>query len=43
LRAQPPEKVAAIRAAVVRELRTYEKDGVIQVPMPAILTSAQKA
>ncbi len=43
LRAQPSEKRAAIRVAVVRELRTYEKDGVIELPMPAILTSAQKA
>ena len=42
LRAQSPETIAAIRAAVVRELRTYEQDGVIHLPMPAILFSAQK-
>ena len=42
LRAQPPDRAAAIREAVLRELRTYERDGVIELPMPAILTSAQK-
>jgi hypothetical protein len=42
LRAQPPDRAAAIREAVLRELRTYEQDGVILLPMPAILISAQK-
>jgi SAM-dependent methyltransferase len=43
LRAQAASVQAAIRSAVVRELRTYEKNGSIELPMPAVLTSAQKA
>ena len=43
LRAQPPDRAAAIREAVLRELRTHERDGVIELPMPAILISSQKA
>lgn len=42
LRAQPPDRATAIREAVLRELRTYERDGVIELPMPANLISAQK-
>ena len=42
LRAQPPERVAEIRAALVRELHTFERAGVIELPTPAVLTSAQK-
>ena len=42
LRAQPPDRAAVIREAVLRELRTYEKDGVIELPMPAVLSSAVK-
>ena len=43
LRAQPTEALAAVRSALLSALRSHEVDGVIQVPMPARLISAQKA
>ena len=42
LRAQSSEALNAIRAAVIKAASAYEKDGVVEIPMPAILTSAQK-
>ena len=42
LRAQSSEALTAIRAAVIKAASTYEKDSVVEIPMPAILTSAQK-
>jgi SAM-dependent methyltransferase len=42
LRAQPPETLAAIRTAVRDALRAFEADGVVEMPMPAILVAAQK-
>lgn len=44
LRAQSCEALNAIRAAVIKAASAYEyeKDGVVEIPMPAILTSAQK-
>jgi hypothetical protein len=32
----------AIRAAMRNAARAYEKDGVIELPMPAVLASATK-
>jgi SAM-dependent methyltransferase len=43
LRAQAPDNVVAIREAVLRELRSYQRDGVISLPMPAILIAAQRS
>ena len=42
LRAQSRVALNRIRAAVIKAASTYEKDGVVEIPMPAILTSAQK-
>jgi SAM-dependent methyltransferase len=42
LRAQSPQALAAIRAAVREALRVFEKDGVVEIPNPAILVAAQK-
>jgi SAM-dependent methyltransferase len=42
LRAQPPEALAAVRAAVRQATREYARDGVVEVPMPAVLASASK-
>jgi SAM-dependent methyltransferase len=42
LRAQPPEALAAIRAAVRDALRACVRDGITEVPMPAVLLAAQK-
>lgn len=43
LRAQSRVALNRIRAAVIKAASTYEKDGVVEIPMPAILTSAQKS
>lgn len=43
LRGQPPERLAAIRAAVSDALRACQRDGVTELPMPAVLVSAQKS
>ena len=42
LRAQYREALDSIRAAVIKAAAVYEKDGGVEIPMPAILTSAQK-
>ena len=42
LRAQSSAALTAIRTAVIKATSAYEKDGVVEIPMPAILTSAQK-
>ena len=42
LRAQSREALNSIRLAVIKTASAYEKDGVVEIPMPAILTSAQK-
>ena len=42
LRAQSREALDSIRASVIEAASAYEKDGVVEIPMPAILTSAQK-
>ena len=42
LRAQSKEALDNIHAAVIKAAATYEKDGIVKIPMPAILTSAQK-
>lgn len=42
LRAQSKEALNSIRLAVIKTASAYEKDGVVEIPMPAILTSAQK-
>ena len=42
LRAQSPEALAAIRAAVQDALRTCEREGILELPMPAVLVAAQK-
>jgi SAM-dependent methyltransferase len=42
LRAQSRVALDSIRAAVIKATSAYEKNGVVQIPMPAILTSAQK-
>lgn len=42
LRAQTPDALAAIRAAVRRGVETYARDGAFVVPMPAILASATR-
>ena len=40
LRAQTPDALAAIRAAVRRGVEAYARDGGFAVPMPAVLASA---
>jgi SAM-dependent methyltransferase len=42
LRAQTPDALAAIRAAVRREVETYARDGAFVLPMPAVLASATR-
>jgi hypothetical protein len=42
LRGQTPQALLAIRAAMGSAGRAYEKAGVIELPMPAILASAVK-
>ena len=42
LRGQTPEALAAIRAAVTREVETYARDGAFVIPMPAVLASATR-
>ena len=42
LRAQSREALESIRRAVIKVASTYEKDGGVEIPMPAILVSAQK-
>jgi len=42
LRAQSPWALQAIRAAVREACKAYEKDGVIELPMPAVLACALK-
>lgn len=42
LRAQSAEALSKIRAAVRDACRAYEKDGVIELPMPAMLAAAIK-
>lgn len=42
LRAQSRVALDSIRAAVIKAICAYEKDGGVEIPMPAILTSAQK-
>jgi SAM-dependent methyltransferase len=42
LRAQTPEALAAIRAAVRRGVEAYARDGGFVVPMPAVLASATR-
>jgi SAM-dependent methyltransferase len=42
LRAQTPEALAAIRAAVRRSVEAYARDGQFVVPMPAVLASGTR-
>jgi SAM-dependent methyltransferase len=42
LRAQTPDALAAIRAEVTRGIQAYARDGQLEVPMAAILASANK-
>jgi hypothetical protein len=42
LRAQTPEALAAIRAAVRRSVEAYAQDDVFLVPMPAVLALATR-
>jgi SAM-dependent methyltransferase len=42
LRAQTPDALAAIRAAIRRGVESYARDGGFDVPMPAMLASATK-
>ena len=42
LRAQSRKALDSIRAAVINAASAYEKDGGVEIPMPAILISAQK-
>jgi hypothetical protein len=42
LRAQTPDALAAIRAAVRRGVEFYARDGGFAVPMPAVLASATR-
>jgi SAM-dependent methyltransferase len=42
LRLQPPDALEAIRAFVHNEVKSYEREGVICVPMGAVLASAVK-
>jgi SAM-dependent methyltransferase len=42
LRAQSREALDSIRLAVIKTTSAYEKNGIVEIPMPAILTSAQK-
>ena len=42
LRAQSIEALGGIRTAVIKAASAYEKHGIVEIPMPAILASAQK-
>ncbi len=42
LRAQSRKALDSIRASVIKTASAYEKDGDLEIPMPAILTAAQK-
>ena len=42
LRAQSRVALDSIRTAVSKAAATYEKNGIVEIPMPAILSSAQK-
>jgi SAM-dependent methyltransferase len=42
LRAQSRVALNSIRAAVIKAAAAYEKGGIVEIPMPAILASAQK-
>ena len=42
LRAQSRVALDSIRAVVIKAASAYQKDGIVEIPMPAILTSAQK-
>lgn len=42
LRAQTPDALAAIRAAVRRGVEAYARDGGFNIPMPAVLASATR-
>lgn len=42
LRAQTPAALGAIRKAICAEASAYRKDGVVELPMPAVLASASK-
>ncbi len=42
LRAQTAEALDAIRTAVCDDAKTFERDGVTEIPMPAVLASAAK-
>ena len=42
LRAQSRVALEGIRTAVLKAAAAYEKSGIMEIPMPAILTSAQK-
>ena len=42
LRAQTPDALDAIRAAVRRGVEGYAKDGIFLLPMPAVLASAER-
>jgi hypothetical protein len=42
LRAQTPEALAAIRDAARRAASSYERDGAIELMMPALVAAAKK-
>ena len=42
LRAQSMVALDSIRTTVIKAASAYEKDGIVEIPMPAILASAQK-
>jgi SAM-dependent methyltransferase len=42
LQAQTPEALAEIRWAVLAELQQYARDGVVAIPMPAVLASGRR-
>jgi hypothetical protein len=42
LRAQTPEALAAIRAAVREAVAAHARDGAIELPMPAVVAAAEK-
>ena len=42
LRAQTPEALAAIRAAARTAASSYERDGAIELMMPAVVAAAEK-
>ncbi|HET8669538.1 MAG TPA: hypothetical protein VFM05_02610, partial [Candidatus Saccharimonadales bacterium] len=42
LRAQTPDALEAIRAAIAKAARAYQHGDILELPMPAILASAVK-